>query len=108
MARKERENQTKMGKKVEGKILPGDESAEVQSQKRKVIRVESEETQDYVRESLNLSLDEAEEMSFVPSAISIPRGPLFWCDNRCSDKALRFWQFASVLVETGEESAMLQ
>ena len=28
---------------------------EIQSPKRKVIRVESEETQDYVRESLNLS-----------------------------------------------------
>ena len=67
-----------------------------------MIRVESEETQDYVRESLNLSLEEAEEMSFVPSAISIPRGPMFWCDNRCSDKALRFWH-ASVVVEDGKE-----
>ena len=71
MARKERENQTKMGEKVEG-MTPGDEIAEVQSPKRKVIRVESEEMQDFVRESLNLSLEEPEEMSFVPSAISIP------------------------------------
>ena len=39
------------------------------------IRVESEDTQDYVRKSLNLSLEE--EMSFVPSAISIPRGLCF-------------------------------
>ena len=31
---------------------------------------------------------EAEEISFVPSVLSIPRGPMFWCDNRCSDKAL--------------------
>ena len=29
---------------------------------------------------------------------------MFWCDNRCSDKALRFWQFASVVVEDGKES----
>ena len=33
-----------------------------------MIRVESEETQDNVRESLNLSGEEAEEISFVPSA----------------------------------------
>ena len=77
VARKERKNQTTMGEKEEGKT-PGDESVEVQSPKRQVIRVGSEETQDYVRESLNLSVEEAEEMSFVPSAISIPRGPLFW------------------------------
>ena len=60
--------------------------------KRKVIRVESEETQDYVREALNLSRDEGEELSFVPCAISIPQRPMFWCDNQCSDKALGFWQ----------------
>ena len=65
MARKERENQTRMEKKVNGKALR-DEGAEVQSPRRKVIRVESEETQDYVRESLNLSLDEVVEISFVP------------------------------------------
>ena len=45
LTRKERENQTKMKDKVDGKA-PGNESAEVQSPKRKVIRVESEETQD--------------------------------------------------------------
>ena len=76
MARKERENQTKMEEEVDGKS-PVDEGVEVQSPKRKVIRVESEETQDYVRESLNLSREEAEELSFVPSAISIPRGQCF-------------------------------
>ena len=68
-----------------------------------MIRVESEETQDYVREPLNMSQEEAEEMSFVPSATSIPRWPVFWCDKHCSDKALRFWQFASAVVEDGEE-----
>ena len=64
---------------------------------------ESEETQDYERESLNLSREEAEEIRFVPSALSIPRGPMFWCDNRWSDKALRFWQFASIVVNDVEE-----
>ena len=39
-----------MKKNVHGKA-PWDEGAEVQSLKRKVIRVESEETQNYVRES---------------------------------------------------------
>ena len=60
-----------MKEKVGGKA-PGGEGAEIQSPKRKVIRVESEETQDHVRESLNLSRDEAEEASLVPSATSIP------------------------------------
>ena len=101
IARKERENQTKMEEKVDGKA-PCDEGAEIQSPKIKV--VDSEETQDYVRESLNLSRDKAEEISFMPSAISIPQRPVFWCDNRCSDKALRFWQFASVVVEDGKEA----
>ena len=68
------------------------------------MRVESEETQDYVRQSLSLSQEEAEEISFVPSALSITRGPVFWCGNRCSNKALRFWQFASVVVDDGEEA----
>ena len=45
-------------------------------QKRKVIRVESEETQDYVCETLAISQEEAEEMGFVPSALSEPRGPV--------------------------------
>ena len=69
-----------------------------------MIRVESEVTQDYVRESLNLSRDEADDKCFVSSAISIPQRPMFRCDNRCSDKAFRFWQFASVVVEDGKES----
>ena len=40
----------------------------------------------------------------MPSALSIPRGPLCWCDDRCSEKGLRFWQFASVVVDDGEEA----
>ena len=67
-----------------------------------MIRVEPEETQDNVKESLNLSRKKAEEIRLVLSAI-IPQSPMFWCDNRCSDKALSFWQLVSV-VEDGEES----
>ena len=51
-----------------------------------MIRVESEETQDYVREAKELNQEEAEEISFVPSAITVPQKPLFRCDNRCSEK----------------------
>ena len=82
ITRKERESQSKMEEKADGKA-PSQAGAEIQSPKRKVIRVESEETQDHVKESLNLSQDEAEEIGFVPSAISIPQRPMFWCDNRC-------------------------
>ena len=48
--------------------------------------------------------EEAEEISFVPSAISIPQKPLFHCDNQCSEKTLSFWQSASVVIKEGEES----
>ena len=37
-------------------------------------RVESEQIQDYVCEMLTISLEEAGELAFVPSAISEPRG----------------------------------
>ena len=50
------------------------------------------------------SLEEPEVIRFVPGALSIPRGPMFWYDNPCSDKALRFWQLASVVVDDGEEA----
>ena len=43
-------------------------------------------------------------MSFAPSAISVPRKPMFRCDNQCSEKTLSFWQLASVVIEEGEES----
>ena len=68
-------------------------------QKREVIRVESEETQHNVREAMDLSQEEAEEISFVPSAISVPQKPLFRCDNRCSENPLSFWQFSSVVIK---------
>ena len=63
-----------------------------------------EEAQDYMREAKDLNQDESEELSFVPSAISVPQQPLFRCDNRCSEKTLSFWQFASVVIKEGEES----
>ena len=69
-----------------------EESFLIQSPKRKVIRVESEEAQDYMRETLAISQEEAEEMGFVPCALSEPRGPIHWCNSRCSEKAVRYWQ----------------
>ena len=45
---------------------PDEEGEEVESPKRKVIRVESEGTQDYERESLDVSREEAEEIKFRP------------------------------------------
>ena len=70
----------------------------------KILRVESEEAQDYVREANDTDQEEAEELIFVPSAISVPRKLMFRCDNRCSERTLRFWQLGSVVVKEGEES----
>ena len=52
--------------------MPAEEGEEIESPNRKVIRVESEEAEDYVRESLNLSREEAQEISFVPSRAQHP------------------------------------
>ena len=62
------------------------EGEEVRSPKRKVVRVESEETQDYVREAKSTEYEEEEERTFVPSAVSVPLKLLFRSDNRCSEK----------------------
>ena len=51
---------------------PHEASAEVQGPRRRVMRVESEETQDYVRETLAISQEEADEIGFVRSALSEP------------------------------------
>ena len=80
------------------------ESAEIKSPKRNVIRAESEETQDFVCEMLTISPEEAEELAFVPSGLCEPRGAIYFCDNRCSDKAVRYRQFASLVVEEGREA----
>ena len=84
--------------------MPGEEGEDIKSPKRKIIPVESEEIQDYVREAKSTDQEEAEELSFVPSAISVPRKHLFRCDNQCSEKTLSFWQLSSVVIKVGEES----
>ena len=83
---------------------PGEEGEAINSPKRKIIRVESEEAQDFVREAKDVDQEESEEMSFVPSAISVPQKSLFRCDKRCSEKTFSFWQLASVVIPEGEES----
>ena len=52
--------------------------------------------------AVRTSVEEEEELSKVPSALSIAQRPMCKCDN-CSDKALGYWQFAGVLVDDGEE-----
>ena len=69
-----------------------------------MIRVESEETQDYVREAKSTEQEEMEERSFIPSTVSVPQKPLFRCDNQCSEKTLSHWQLASVVVNEGDEA----
>ena len=56
-----------------------------------MIRVESEETQDDVRERRgygDIGQEEVEEVDFVPSALSEPQGAAHWCDNQ-EDARLR-------------------
>ena len=88
----------------EGKVKRQEKKVKKLRARRKIIRVDSKETQDYVREAKDVDQEKAEEMSFVPSAISVPQKPLFRCDNQCSEKTLSFWQFASVVIKEGEES----
>ena len=83
--------------------VPG-EGEEIKSPKREKNRVESEETQDYVRDVMDLSQEEVEEISFVPSAISVLQKLMFRCDKQCSEKTLSVWQLASVVIQEGEES----
>ena len=84
--------------------VPQAESAEIKRQRRKVIRAESEETQDYVCEMLTIGPEEADELAFVSSALSESPGAIYFCDNHCSEKAVRCWQFASMVVEEGGEA----
>ena len=58
---------------------------EVKNPKRRIIRVESEEAQDYARELNEMDQEAAEEMSFVPRPTSVSQTPLFRCDNQCSE-----------------------
>ena len=67
-----------------------EEQQAVQPQKRRaVIRVESEETHDYVMERRSrgyLSQEEVEEIGSVPCAVSEPLWALHLCDNECSEQ----------------------
>ena len=58
----------------------------LRAHKRRIIRVESEETQDYMRDANDMDQEEGAEISFVPSAINVPQKPLFRCDNQCGEK----------------------
>ena len=40
----------------------------------------------------------------MPSTLSEPRGPIDWCDNQCSEKAVRYWRISSMVVEEGGEA----
>ena len=55
-------------------------------------------------DSLILSLEEEEEISFVPSATSIPQGCMYRCDNSFCEKALDHWNFASFVVKDEGEA----
>ena len=76
------------------------EDTEIGSPKRKVIRVECEETQDNVREGKSTEY----KRTFVPSAVSVPLKPMFRCDKQCSQKTLSFWQLASVVMNEGDKA----
>ena len=86
VAREEKEKLKEDEVEVDVDALQG-ESLVTKSSERKVIRVESEETQGYVCGTLAISQEEVEETAFVPSALSEPRGSIYFCDNRCSDKS---------------------
>ena len=57
-----------------------------------------------MREANDMDQEEAEEISFMPSAMSFPQKQLFRCDNQRSEKTLSFWQLASVVIKDGEDS----
>ena len=80
-----RSARTKAAREESEKLKETEMEVDGESDK-KVIRVESEETQDYLRETLICSQEEAEKMVFVPSTLGEPRGAIYWCDTRCSEK----------------------
>ena len=57
--------------------------------------MESEETQDCVR-AYDLNHEESEEISFVPSAISVPQVFCLVVSINFIEKTISFWQFASM------------
>ena len=40
----------------------------------------------------------------MPIALCEPREAIYFCDNRCSEKAISYWQIASMVVEEGGEA----
>ena len=80
------------------------EGEESRSPKKKVTRVESQETLDYDREEKSTEFEEEEERTFIPSAVSVPLKPLFRCDKQCSEQILSYWQLASVVVNEGDKA----
>ena len=78
---------------------------EAQPQKRRaVIRVESEETQDYVMERRSCgypSQEEVEEIGCVPSVVSEPLWALYLCDNECSEQGFKYFQLVAIVSEEG-------
>ena len=84
--------------------VPGEEDKEIKSPRRKLIRGESKEPQDDAREASDTDQEEAERLSFAPSATSVPQKPLFRGDNQCSEKTLNKGQLVSVVIQEGEES----
>ena len=86
----------------QGKVKRQEKVEKLRARREKLIRAESEETQDYVREAKDMDQEEDEEMSFVPGAICVPQKLLFRCDNQCSEKTLSFWQFASVVIKKSQ------
>ena len=41
------------------------------------------------------------EAGGAASSLGEPRGPIYWCDKRCSEEAIRYWQTASMVGEEG-------
>ena len=57
-----------------------------------------------MKDAKSTDQEEAEELTFVPSAIRVPQKLMFRCDKQCSEKTLSFWQLASMVIQEGEES----
>ena len=76
------------------------------SRRGKEILNEDDEIKKFKKESDSGGIrnEQAEERTFVPSAVSVPLKNLFRCDNQCSEKTLSCWQLASVVLNVGDEA----
>ena len=62
------------------------------------------ETQDYASERRrceDLEQGEAEELGFVPSAVSEPLWALHTCENKCSEQGCKVFQLAAIVTAEG-------